>query len=125
MSEDNVLYGRRVLVVEDETLICMMIEDMLIDFGCHIVGPAANLEEALALAAEESIDVAILDMNLNGTPSLPVADALEKRGIPFIFASGYGGESLSVHKGSPVLSKPFQERELAKALVEALPPLSE
>lgn len=114
---DGELKGLRVLVVEDEMLVSMLVEDMLADLGCLVVGPAAELEEAMALVIGEEIDAALLDVNLGGRPIFPVADALKARGVPFAFASGYGEAGLSEdHRGAAVLQKPFREADLARAL---------
>ncbi len=122
MSENDALKGRRVLVVEDETMIAMLVEDMLADLGCAVVGPAHGLDAALALAAgEETIDAAVLDVNLSGRPVFPVADALRARGVPTIFATGYGESGLrEADAGATVLQKPFRAADLARALGEAL-----
>src|SRR4051812_36415564 len=90
------LQGLRVLVVEDETLIAMMIEDLLADMGCIVVGAAATIAQALALLADPAfqIDGALLDVNLGGEKVFPVADALAQRAIPFVFATGYGKDAL-------------------------------
>jgi DNA-binding NtrC family response regulator len=115
------LKGRRVFVVEDEMLVSMLIEDILEEFGCIVVGPAGKLEQALVLANAEQIDIAILDVNLGGTRVFPVADALAKRGVPFIFASGYGDLELAEpHKGSPIIQKPFSPEAIGEILVAAL-----
>ena len=107
----------RVLVAEDEALVSMLVEDMLAEIGCTVIGPAANLDEALALARESEIDVALLDVNLAGKPVFPVADLLRERGVPYIFASGYGEAGISdSHRGAPVLQKPFRESDLARIL---------
>ncbi len=117
---DNLL-GRRVLIVEDEMLIAMLMEDMLVDLGCKPVGPAGDIQSALRLAVEEAVDVAILDVNLNGKSSYPVADALAARAIPFIFATGYGANGLSDrYSHFPTLQKPFQQRDLAEVLRQTL-----
>jgi len=111
------LAALKVLVVEDEALVSMLVEDMLSDLGCIVVGPAAELEEALRLAGSADIDAALLDVNLGGRPIFPVADALKARGVPFAFASGYGEAGLSEgHKGATVLQKPFREADLRKVL---------
>ena len=121
MAARKVRAGLKVLVVEDETLVCMMIEDMLLDLGCTIIGPASNFEKALALAREALIDVAILDVNLDGILSEPVADRLCARGVPFVFATGYGREGVSERfRSVPVLKKPFMEHDLIRALTVAL-----
>ena len=117
MNDNSNLTGLKVLVVEDEMLVSMLVEDMLADLGCTVVGPAAELEEAMGLAQSADIDLALLDVNLGGKPIFPVADALKARGVPFAFASGYGEAGLSEdHRGAAVLQKPFREADLAKAL---------
>ena len=117
MNDNSTLNGLKVLVVEDEMLVSMLVEDMLSDLGCTVVGPAAELEEAMTLAQSADIDLALLDVNLGGRPIFPVADALKARGVPFAFASGYGEAGLSEdHRGAAVLQKPFREADLAKAL---------
>jgi CheY-like chemotaxis protein len=111
------LSSLKVLVVEDEALVSMLVEDMLTDLGCAIVGPAAEIEEALRLAGSADIDAALLDVNLGGRPIFPVADALKARGVPFAFASGYGEAGLTEdHKGATVLQKPFREADLRRVL---------
>jgi CheY-like chemotaxis protein len=119
MSDDNQFKGLRVLVVEDEALVAMLVEDMLTDLGCLVVGPVADLDEALALVGEDGIDCAVLDVNLAGKPIFPVADALKEKGVPFAFASGYGEAGVrDDHRSAPVLQKPFREADLARALGE-------
>jgi CheY-like chemotaxis protein len=106
-----------ILVLEDEAMVSMLIEGMLEDLGCASVKTAMRQEEALHLIQTEAIDLAILDVNLNGHDSYPVADALEARKIPFLFSTGYERESLReryCHK--PVLEKPFSGEDLAKIL---------
>ncbi|USQ95037.1 response regulator [Caulobacter sp. RL271] len=111
------LSSLKVLVVEDEALVSMLVEDMLTDLGCAIVGPAAEIEEALRLANSADIDAALLDVNLGGRPIFPVADALKARGVPFAFASGYGEAGLTEdHRGATVLQKPFREADLRRVL---------
>ena len=113
------LSGLRVLVVEDEMMVSMLIEDMLTDLGCIVVGPVARLDEAIALAESEQIDCAVLDVNLGGQPIFPLADILRAKGAPFAFATGYGDAGLrEVDKGSLVLQKPFRETDLARILGE-------
>jgi CheY-like chemotaxis protein len=118
MVSSGELDGLRVLVVEDEVLVSMVIEDMLAGFGCQVVGPAGSVREALALIDAARIDGALLDVNLGGERlGFRVADALVSRGIPFVFASGYGRSILTrPHLDVPVLSKPFDETMLRQAL---------
>ena len=84
----------RILVVEDEAMIAMLVEEMVLDFGSEVVGPAAKMEEALRLASDASLDAAILDVNVGGAVVYPVADLLRARGVPIIFATGYGAGEL-------------------------------
>jgi CheY-like chemotaxis protein len=109
---------RRVLVVEDEMLIAMMIEDMLLDFGYQVLGPAMHLSAALNLAEAERIDVAVLDVNLGREErSYPVAKRLRERGIPFIFITGYGNAGLAEEfRDVTTLHKPIEPEELARTL---------
>ncbi len=109
--------GIQVFVVEDEALVCTMIEDFLEELGFEVIATAAHLEDALAKAATLSIDVAILDVNLGGQLSFPVAQQLESRHIPFLFATGYGAAGLSPNfRGVPILNKPFGMPQLENAL---------
>jgi DNA-binding response OmpR family regulator len=106
-------------VVEDEMMVSMLIEDMLADMGCTVVGPASRLDEALELAKVSEIDCAVLDVNLGGQPIFPLADLLRERACPFAFATGYGDAGLrDVDRGAPVLQKPFREGDLARVLGE-------
>ncbi|HEX6866007.1 MAG TPA: response regulator [Caulobacteraceae bacterium] len=117
MADAKTLAGLKVLVVEDEMLVSMLVEDMLSGLGCEVVGPAAELDEAMSLARSADIDLAVLDVNLGGKSIFPVADALKARGVPFAFASGYGEAGLSEsHKTAAVIQKPFREGDLAQAL---------
>src|SRR3954452_11198898 len=98
--------GLRVLVVEDEAAISLLLEDMLLDFGCEVVGPAARLATALQLAKDEPLDVAILDVNVAGEAIYPVVAELAERNIPFVFSTGYGSAGISdAYRGRPVLQK--------------------
>lgn len=98
-------------------LVAMLIEDMVTDLGHQVVGPAMRLEHALATATSEPFDFAILDINLAGKQSFPVADLLIERGIPFIFASGYGAAGLGgLYRDIDVLQKPFESFHLEAAL---------
>jgi CheY-like chemotaxis protein len=88
------LAGSRILVVEDE---CVIVMDMIETFqakGAEVIGPAASVAAALELAATQKIDGAVLDLNLRGEMAYPVADLLQARGVPFIFATGYGDDAI-------------------------------
>ncbi len=86
MADLRTLQGRRILVVEDDAMIAMMVEDMLMDLGCTVIGPAASLEAAIGLASgDPAIDGALLDVNLNGASVFPLADDLRARGVPIVF----------------------------------------
>ncbi len=122
MTDAVTLKGRRILVVEDELMIAMLVEDMLADLGCTVVGPAHTLDAAMKLVENEGqIDAALLDVNLAGQPVFPVADALRARRVPPIFSTGYGEAGLrESDAGAPVLQKPFRAGDLARALQDAL-----
>lgn len=115
----------RVLVVDDEVLVAMMLSDMLDELGCEVVGPALDIESALALVGGEPFDWAVLDLNIQGKPSFPVARALNARRIPFVFASGYGAaDSGSGFEDVPVIQKPFDLAELASVVRRLAPAAS-
>ena len=111
------LTGRRILVVEDEALVAMLVEDALLDAGAAVIGPAATVAEALALLERDAPHAAVLDLNLAGETSTPVADVLAARGVPFVVATGYGADGLPHgHSDVPVLAKPYDPDELTAAL---------
>ncbi len=111
----------RVLIVEDEAVIAMLVEDMVLEFGSEVVGPVARLQEALRLAHNAELDAAILDVNVGGAVIFPVAEVLRERGIPFIFATGYQPNELPPRfRDSLSVSKPFSFPVLAEALRTAL-----
>jgi CheY-like chemotaxis protein len=115
----NKLAGRTILVVEDEALVAMLVEDALLDAGATVLGPAATVSEALALLEREPAPphAAVLDLNLAGETSTPVADVLASRGVPFVVATGYGASGLPAgHAQVPVLAKPYDPDELTAAL---------
>ena len=117
--------GRRVLVVEDEMIVAWLLEDLLAELGCVIVGPAASVKQALAMIEAEAIDVAVLDVNLNGEMSYPLADVLAARGVPFVFVTGYDrNRILDRYRTFPVMQKPFHRSELSDTLAELLAPTS-
>lgn len=110
---------RRVLVVEDEVLVAMLVEDMLAELGCEVAAVSSHLAEGLELARSQEIDFAILDVNVNGQPSFAIAEILRSRQIPFVFATGYGEKALGgAYVGSVILQKPFQVDDLARAIAE-------
>ena len=116
------LDGCRILVAEDEPLVAMLLEDVLLDAGAFIIGPAATVAEALALAARERPDMAVLDLNLSGETCLAVADALAAAGVPFLVATGYGGDApLPRHGHVEVLQKPYEPTTLITALGRLAP----
>jgi len=115
------LAGRRVLVIEDESMVMMLLQDMLEAIGCVVVGSASRLQEAIEKARSLTFDVAILDVNLDGERTFPIAEALAERGVRFAFATGYGVGSLPPgFDARPVLQKPFQQQELERVLRAAL-----
>jgi CheY-like chemotaxis protein len=111
----------RLLVVEDEYLIRMLLEDMLDDLGYGIAAAVGTLSEARKFAAEGDFSAAILDVNLDGQEIYPVAEILANRGLPFIFVTGYGERSLpEPYRGRPALQKPFQAEQLKTTLAGLL-----
>jgi DNA-binding NtrC family response regulator len=122
---NNPFSGRRVLMVEDEMIVAWLLEDMLTDLGCAVVGPAARVNQALTMIETEAIDVAVLDVNLNGEMSYPIADALAARGVPFVFVTGYDKDRiLDVYRRCPILQKPFHRSELSDTLAKLLRPMN-
>ena len=119
--DDQLLSGRRVLVVEDEMLVLIALVDMLADLGCTSISAAGNIERALDLIATNAFDLATLDVNLNGRRSYPIANALSDAGVPFAFSTGYGEHGVDEGYGShPVLSKPYNCSQLIKVLTTLL-----
>jgi DNA-binding response OmpR family regulator len=117
----NRLAGWRVLLIEDESLVAMLLEDALVGVGCEVIGLASRFYDAEQKAKSLSFDVAVLDVNLNGKQTLPIAEILLGRGIPFVFATGYGVGFRPAHfETVPVLQKPFEQHELEMALRAAL-----
>jgi CheY-like chemotaxis protein len=114
------LAGLHLLIAEDEMLIALSLADMVAAFGCTSV-IAARVGKAVALAAIQRFDAAILDMNLAGEPGYPIADALSRRGIPFIIATGYGAGGLVMpYRDWPILAKPYSPEQVETALLTAL-----
>jgi len=117
----NRFSGRRVLLVEDEPIVAWLLKDMLVDLGCSVVGPAADVNQALAMIDAESIDVAVLDVNLRGQMSYPLADVLVARGVPFVFSTGYDKDRLlDGYRTFPALQKPFHRSDLGDTLAKLL-----
>jgi CheY-like chemotaxis protein len=120
-DEGKTVAGKRVLVVEDELMIRMLLEGMLTDMGHTVAAEAGGIDEAVALAKKGAFDVAVLDVNLNGHPVTPVVEILLERGVPFIFASGYGQRGVpEAYRAIPTLQKPFQADALAQAIETAV-----
>jgi len=118
------LRGQRILIVEDNVLIAMMIEQILVATGATVVGPAHSVDEALALVAAsdlaEGLSAAVLDFSLSNKVVLPVADCLVAMGVPFVFCTGHNHQlDRGRHMAAPVLIKPYQPAVLV-AVVEGL-----
>ena len=112
--------GNRVLLVEDEILVAMMMKDILTELGFSVIGPFSRLSEAMVAAVHEDINAGIIDVNLGGEFVYPVADVLAARKIPFVFITGYGVESIDSRFGYvPIVKKPVQRQVLQKIFVPA------
>ena len=121
MQTDQPLKGLRVAVVEDETLVAILLEDMLMELGCQVLWTAHRVGRALDLVAHSEPEAAVLDVNIAGDEVYPVAQALAERNIPFIFATGYGTRGLDeAWRGRPIVQKPFQVEHLSHGLLTAL-----
>jgi len=115
------LKGLCVLVVEDEALIAMLMEEQLKGLGCEVIGVASTLKEGMEKALRSEIDASVLDVNLNGEVSYPIAQALRARSVPIVFATGYGVGGLPENlSDAPVVVKPFRQAQVADALRKAL-----
>ncbi|MBL6618197.1 MAG: response regulator [Reyranella sp.] len=122
MENDLSLGSTRVFIVEDEALILYTLQDMLEELGCRVVATALRIDDALAKGDSAAFDVAILDVNVGGEPIDPVADLLARRGVPFLFATGYGARSLpDGHRDRVVLTKPYRTQDVRAALDAVLP----
>ena len=120
---DQLLSDMRVLIVEDEMLVMMSIEDMLTDLGCTQIARASSVDQALTAIRTQRFDAATLDVNLNGTRSYAVAEALVEHGVPFAFSTGYGARGMGdAFRDWPVLDKPFNFAQLTKVLTTLLAP---
>ncbi|MFS0790222.1 response regulator [Brevundimonas phoenicis] len=118
----DIFTGRRVLIVEDELLVAMLLETILSDMGCDVIGPESNVDDGLRIASGTGeLDAALLDVNVAGQEVFPVAEALKARGVPFVFSTGYGEAGLPEHwRGNPTVQKPFTEGAIRDALMKAL-----
>jgi CheY-like chemotaxis protein len=119
MLAPRLLEGLRVLVVEDNLLLAEVTKILLEESGCEVVGPAGWLQRGLELAGQEPLDGAILDINLHGEMSFPIAEVLHRRGVPFIFVTGYEDRSIvpMAFRSAPRLDKPAPEEHLIEAMV--------
>jgi CheY-like chemotaxis protein len=112
--------GLRVLLVEDEIMVALLVETMLTELGHRVVGPIARLDQGLDAAQGEMLDVAVLDVNINGGEAYPIADVLSARGIPFVFVTGYGQGGLRPGYGHcRTVAKPYLSKDL-QAAIEAV-----
>jgi CheY-like chemotaxis protein len=112
--------ARRVLIVEDEMLIALMLQDMVAEAGLAVAAIANTLQAGVELARREDVQLAILDINLNGEEAYPVAEILKARSIPFIFSTGYAGASVRPeYQAVPRLTKPYQQDMLMAAIAAA------
>ncbi|MEN3146269.1 response regulator [Neorhizobium sp. IRAMC:178] len=117
MNDTHIFAGIRVLIIEDEALVSMMLEEFLEQIGCKMVGTASRLDDAIIKARSLPVDMALLDVNLAGEASFPVAEILTARDIPFIFVTGYGALGLPAEmRHIPVLPKPFHMAQLIDAM---------
>lgn len=120
-EENDILAGRRVLIVEDDPFIAMALEDTLLDFGMRPAGIASNLREAERLARDSLFDVALLDVNIGHDTIDPVADVVAARGLPFVFTTGHGRAGLpEAYRDRAIVEKPFYVEEILRALREEL-----
>ena len=123
MPDPALLSGLRVMIVEDEAMVSMMIEDMLGAIGCVVVGMAASLTRGLAMVDDDALalDAAVLDVNLSGEKVYPIAERLAAKHVPFIFSTGYGHQGLAEQFARvPTLTKPFGAPQLEAMLISAL-----
>ena len=116
------LEGKRILIVEDEPLIGIMLTDILESVGCVVLGPAYDVRQAMNYLDVDRIDCAVLDVNLGaGQTSAPIADALEERKIPFMFATGYGEDALRLKDRERYrVDKPYDDDQVYLALKKCI-----
>lgn len=120
MADHEGLRGLRILIAEDNVFAALEVEQTLRDFGCEPVGPVASVAEALRLARGAPLDGALLDVDLRGERCFPIAEALQQRDIPVVFATGYDDENLipETLAGAPRLRKPYMTSELQRVIVQ-------
>ena len=118
-NQSKGLTGLHILVVEDETAIAMMLEDMLLDLGCNVV-LAPSIEKPIASIHQHSFDGVLLDMNIHGRQTTPIAEELVNRSIPFLLVTGYGAglNDPPLIKSAARLQKPFNAEDLARRMIE-------
>lgn len=114
------LQGKRILVVEDEAIVALMVEDILGDCGATVVGSARTIEEGMAMATREDLDAAVLDVNVRGLRIDPIVEVLTARGIPFLLATGYSKVEFANGQHALHIEKPYTPENLAKSLANAL-----
>jgi CheY-like chemotaxis protein len=114
------LGNKRVLLLEDEVMIAMMVEELLSELGAVVVGPVSTIRDAAVLAVSAELDAAVLDVNVRGTTSFEVAEILQNRRIPIVFATGYSEVDRSRFPGSSFLVKPYTAAKLEETLQQAL-----
>jgi len=121
MEDGDSLEGCRVLIVEDDAMISMMLQDLLEDMGCQVVSVASRLEEAQRKSEVDDFDVALLDVNLRGEHTFPVAEAMQQRQRPFVLTTGYATTILPDSlRAATLLQKPYRRLDLATALWDAM-----
>ncbi len=117
----SLIAGKRILIVEDEGLVSAMVEDMLVEMGATVVGTASTIARGLLLATTiRELDAAVLDVNVREERIDPVATALIGRGVPIVFATGYGAAPEIAQRGAVVIDKPYTREKLAVALLSVL-----
>lgn len=123
MTKPILLAGLRLLLVEDEAMVAIMLEDMLADLGCIVVDVAGSVADGLTLVENASfaVDAAVLDVNLGGEKVYPVAESLTTKGVPYMFSTGYDLAGIAPgFKRIPVLAKPFRSQALEEMLISVL-----
>jgi CheY-like chemotaxis protein len=120
MSDPQAIEGLRILLIEDEVVIAMTAEDMLEEIGCHVSAQASTFGEAMTCATDGDFDLALLDINLHGVMSIPIAYKLREAGKPFIFTTGYGNVGIdSAFSDVMVVTKPYTLRTLSNGIAVA------